>query len=78
MSCRVIHTELSIWEFPFLGGSCRQWEGILMYMIMCEWFAQEGHCGQFCVKLYTMDPLDSTYLIFIASLGRRWVVACLG
>jgi hypothetical protein len=41
-------TELSIWEFPFLRGACRQ-GGNSTYMILCEWDAPEGHPGQCCV-----------------------------
>ncbi len=41
-------TELSIWEFPFLGGPVGRGG---MYMILCEGDAPEGHPGWCCVHL---------------------------
>jgi hypothetical protein len=46
---------LSCTEFPFFRGACRQGGGgIVLYMILCEWDAPEGHPGQCCVHLYLL------------------------
>jgi hypothetical protein len=45
------------WSFLSRGGS-------VLYMIMCEWEASEGHTGHFCVQLCFMYFLDGSHLIF--------------